>query len=642
MSKYPWENSPDQAAWQQERPAPWERGGQSLGQTLKDRLLVGHELANNLPVTLKPAQLATHMHVLGASGVGKSFFLEGLIKTLILQGQGLCLIDPHGDLYERVLDFCAWLHVKYPKQQIAQRVIPFNVADQRHIFGFNPAARNARVLTYQVVALMEAIRKAWGQDSFDQTPRLARWLFNAAYALIEADLTLVQSKHLLDPKPNPYRAGIIERLKNPDIKAEWEYLSAIRDKERNEFTESSFNRLRPFVMNEVISAIIGRQRHTVDFAQVLDGQKIFLVNLARQNTISEDYQQMLGTLLVNELLTASFARPRGRRKPFYCFIDEFSRFVTKDICEILDGGRKFGLHLVLAHQHLNQLKQKDPEVYYSTLTNARLKSVFGGLSEEDLDLMSRELYMGELDPEEVKQEIWHTVLEPVETTRVIETHSSSASSGSASGYITHASFADSTMYIPGSGLLSSSELAGSSHSEGSGRGTSSSYQSASSYGTTTAVVPWYEFHKTQELSSREFRSLEEQLYLKKAQLKRQPSQHHAFLMPDQPVQILKTGTLVDHGKEIKDRQREEFKEEAYAHAGYFDSPESILLEQQALDTRLLSEAQPGIVIDISAEPVETPQRKQAPQPQRRAKPKPKPKPTIYDNIEFNPDETGGE
>src|SRR5262249_28596820 len=155
----------------------------------------------------------------------------------------------------------------------------------------------------------------------------------------------------------------------------------------------------------------------------------------------------------------------------------------------------------------------------------------------------------------------------------IETQTQSESSGSSSGYITHTSFADSTMYIPGSGMLSVPELTGYTRTDGSGRGNSSGYQSASSYGSSCAVVPWYEFHKTSELSSREFRSLEEQLYIKKAQLKRQPNQHHAFLMPGQPVQILKTGTLIDHGAEITDRHREEFKDEAYASAGYFDSPE---------------------------------------------------------------------
>jgi hypothetical protein len=110
--------------------------------------------------------------VVGKTGTGKSYFL-----------------DPHGDLYHRVLDFCAYLNRLEPERKLAQRVIPFNIAETQKIIGFNPTARNARVLTYQVVALMESIRKCWGQDNFHNTPRLARWLYNTGYALIDSKTT---------------------------------------------------------------------------------------------------------------------------------------------------------------------------------------------------------------------------------------------------------------------------------------------------------------------------------------------------------------------------------------------------------------------------------------------------------------------
>lgn len=628
MAKFNWDENLPPAKWEKkEDPDYWERRRQQARFSSSSGILIGKDLSTGLPFHISPSQLSTHMHVLGASGVGKSFFLEGILKLLILQGQGVCLIDPHGDLYHRLLEFCTWLHFHHPEKGIAQRLIPFDIAERQHIFGFNPVARNARVMTYQVVALIEAIRKVWGQESFDSTPRLARWLFNTAYAIIERELTLLQAKHLIDPKPNEQREAIAGRIQNPDIRAEWDYISALREKERNEFMESSFNRLRPFVMNEVISLIVGRKERVIDFPSLLNDRKILLVNLARQNTIADDYQQMLGTMLVNEILTAAFARPRGQRAPFFLAIDEFSRFVTKDICEILDGGRKFGLHLILAHQHLNQLKQKDPEVYYSTLINARLKSVFGGLGEEDLDLMSRELFTGELDPDLVKQEIWHSVFEPVETTRTITSYSDSSSSGSSYGNVSHYSLQNSELYIPGSGLFASPELTSTTSGKGSGSGRSEARQESYSSGSTTTEVPWYEFHKTSELSSREFRHIEEQLFIKKAQLKLQPNQHHTFLMPDKPVQILKTGTLKDYGKKITDRQRVEFMDEIYNRAGIFDSPERILLEQQAMEDRLLKESQPQIIIETTVEAEAEPEPRRKP----RTRPK-KPKQNPYEAV----------
>jgi hypothetical protein len=133
------------------------------------------------------------------------------------------------------------------------------------------------------------------------------------------------------------------------------------------------------------------------------------------NSISEENQHMLGTLLVNELMTADFGRRPQERTQFLVFIGEFSHFVTKDACEILDGERKFGLHLILAHQHLGQLREKDPEVDYSTLTNARTKIVFGGPNDENVNLIAKDLFTGELDPNQVKDETWHRAFEPVES-----------------------------------------------------------------------------------------------------------------------------------------------------------------------------------------------------------------------------------
>src|SRR6266852_3563198 len=305
---------------------------------------------------------------------------------------------------------------------------------------------------------MESIRKCWGQGSFQETPRLARWLFNVAYALVSANVTFVQAQHLVNPASSPERAAITARIANPRIRGEWEWLEQMKLDRREERIESTLNRIKPFVEHEVIRPMLGQYTNTLDFPSILAERKILLVNLARQNVISEDNQHLLGTLLVNELLSAGFARRPQERQPCFVFIDEFSHFVTKDACEILDGGRKFGLHFTLAHQHLGQLKEKDAEVYYSTLTNARTKIVFGGLNDEDVDLVARELFTGELDPDQVKDEIWHRGFEPVESTRTVRAYSSSESDGESSGQVSHSSLASGQVWIPGSDFWSVSTL----------------------------------------------------------------------------------------------------------------------------------------------------------------------------------------
>jgi hypothetical protein len=494
MPPYRWDQPRPKSRWEeQENPTEhWERRLKQARETPAHGIRLGTNLQTKLPIFVTPDELRTHMHVVGATNVGKSFFLEGIMKQLILEGHGLCLIDPHGDLYHRMLDFCAYKSIEEPGLHLERRVIPFDIGETKHMLGFNPVQRNARVMTYQVVALMEAIRKCWSADSFVETPRLARWLFNTGYAVVDAKATFVQAYDMVDPKPNAYSNALIRRIQNPRIKAEWEWIANMKGTQREERLESTFNKLREFTDHEIIRLIVGQHTNTLDFADVLGGRKILLVNLAKQNTISEDNQHLLGTLLVNEILTAAFARPAGERVPFYLFLDEFQHFVTKDMCEILDGGRKFGLHLILAHQHLNQLKEKDPEVYYSTLTNARLKAVFGGLIDDDLDVLARELFTGEFNPDEIKDEVWQTKYRPVETTRLVRSESSSHADSASFGEITHSSLSNADLFIPGSGFLAPPELSMISTTSASARGESSSHATVDAYSESQSCVPWYE------------------------------------------------------------------------------------------------------------------------------------------------------
>lgn len=648
MPGHNWDDPLPKALWDEpDDPERFERMRQQYRDTPPNGIRLGKSVATNQPVYIRPGQLSTHLHIVGATNVGKSYFLEGILKELILAGRGICLIDPHGDLYHRLLDFCAFIDRAKPELKLSRRVIPFDVAETSQVLGFNPVARNARVMTYQVVALMEAIRKVWGQATFQETPRLARWLFNAAYAVVDSKLTLLQTRHLLDTKSNLYRPAITRQITNPDIRAEWEWLSSIRDDKREERTESCFNRIRLFVGHEIIRPIIGQYTRTIDFPEILSGRKILLVNLARQGMISDNEQQLLGTLIVNELLTAAFARPQDSREPFYLAIDEFQHFVTKDICEILDGGRKFGLHLILSHQLLHQLLARDPEVYYSTLTNARTKVVFGGMNDEDLDILAKELFTGEFNPDEIKDEIWQTKFRPVETTRTVTSHSTgesnSESSATSSGEVSHQSLVRGDTYIPGSYFLSPqpwrmpdatsiSRGSGSSRSSGHSSSSSSGYSSSES----SAEVPWYEYHEFRELSSRTFRSLEEQLYIKKAQLKRQAQQHAAVLIPGSSVQLIKAMTLKDFP--ISDRAREEFKQACFEQSGYFKTLPEATLEVEALEQKLLNEASPAITIEATAEAQESeeaPKKSKAPARPRTKPAKPNKK-TPFDKLLNNP------
>jgi hypothetical protein len=220
--------------------------------------------------------------------------------------------------------------------------------------------------------------------------------------------------------------------------------------------------------------------------------------------------------------------------------------------------------------------------------------VFGGLNDEDVDLIAKELYTGELDPEQIKDEIWHRGFEPVLSTRTIRANSSSESDGSSYGHVDHSSLATGQVWIPGSDLWSLPTMTSTSRSSGSASSNSRSHQSSYSSGTTETTVPFYEFHEYRELTSRTFRSLEEQLYMKKAQLKRQPNQHAAVLLPGQKVQLIKVATLRD--LVVSGSQCEEFRQACIDAAGCYKSPEEAEAELVGLEDRLLLEAKPTITV----------------------------------------------
>ena len=256
------------------------------------------------------------------------------------------------------------------------------------------------------------------------------------------------------------------------------------------------------------------------------------------------------------------------------------QFVTKDICAILDGGRKFGLHLTLGHQYLAQLREKDPEVYFSAMTSARTKVVFGGLVYDDLDTMAKELYLGELNPDEIQKEIWQTKFRPVETTRIIV--SETESEGESWSEVSHLSIGASTSYIEGSAPWGADPIT-LTDSESSGSG--ETIGGSSSRSRTTSEVPFYEMHEFQELSSVTFRSLEDQLRIKMAAMGRQARQHAAVLIPGRNVELIKVATLQEFpiSKEI----REEFKETCIESAGCFKSPKEADEEVRMLEESLL-------------------------------------------------------
>lgn len=340
----------------------------------------------------------THMHVLGISGQGKSYFLEHMIRQDIIAGHGVCVIDPHGELYDNVL---RWILSE--GLDGIKNIHLLNPSDKTYTFGFNPfCIENGTSLEYRVDAMVDACVRVWGGEDLSQTPRLSKCLTAVFHALAANKLSLAEARLLTNTQLRNEARALTEKLDNEEFRALWnEFLSTYNSKTFAEYFESTTSRLIRFVGNPVIKEIVGQTENVIDFKKCMDEGHIVLVNLAPSGQISRQASQLLGSLITNDLYTTAFTRDisAGKPRPFYCYIDECARYLTDDIVKSLDETRKYGLHMVLSHQRINQLRENGDDFYNAVMAGAQLKVVFNLNDEESADIMSRHLFRKNFDLE---------------------------------------------------------------------------------------------------------------------------------------------------------------------------------------------------------------------------------------------------
>lgn len=344
-----------------------------------------------------------HNHIVGSTGSGKSKLLELFIRSDMKDRKaGLLLIDPHGSTYNDTLKYISHHHPR-----LAKRIILFNPAGENEkILGFNPAPHSEN-FHYTLQMLVGAFLKAWRQDDPLATPRISRWLINIFYPLLINRLTLLESAAMISFR-NDRRNAILAKVNNPVILEDWRLFDRTPDSRKMELIEGAGNRLRAFLDCPILRQILSQREKVLDIPKAMEEGKIVLVNLSSGGKLSQDNAQLLGIMLINEIYRAGKLRNYNdpKLKPFYVYIDEFAQFVSKDIALGLDEFRKYKTFLTLAHQHLTQLKNEDPYLYASVMTNCKNKIIFGGLSAEDARTMVEETMPGYLNLKVVKDEIY--------------------------------------------------------------------------------------------------------------------------------------------------------------------------------------------------------------------------------------------
>ncbi len=302
-----------------------------------------------VPFGIRRDDRRRHMYVIGKTGMGKTTLIENMVIQDIINGHGICFVDPHGDSVEKVLQYI-------PANRIND-VIYLNPADVDFPIAFNPLeAVDPKHKHLVASGLMGVFTKMWAGV---WSPRMEYILQNTILALLDSPgNTMMGIARMYVDKI--YRKKIIDNIKDPVVKSFWaDEFANYQDKFRTEAVAPIQNKVGQFLSNAIIRNIVGQTKSSIDLRDVMDNKKILLLNLSK-GRIGEDSSALLGAMIITKLQLAAMSRvdvPEEDRKDFYLYVDEFQNFATESFASILSEARKYRLNLIVAHQYIGQLVQ---------------------------------------------------------------------------------------------------------------------------------------------------------------------------------------------------------------------------------------------------------------------------------------------
>ena len=516
-------------------------------------------------ITLSPEQRSRHLLAVGATGSGKSRFLESLIRQDILAWPrsrcGLLLIDPHGEVFDRVMAWAAAndLLRRWP-------IVPIDLRRSDWVVSYNPLRPRGGSGDPAVVVggFMRSMLYAWGQSSSSETPRLAKWLRTLLSTLYAGGFTLAEVRQLIaDPA---FRRAAASRVEDAASRMVWGAAGQMKEAEFQEQVESTVNRVMKFLATQVMRATLCQSGPSLDLGQVLEAGSIVLVSLATEGTqLDEEDADTFGSVLLTDLWTA--AKARGKReglRSFYVYADEFQHFVTPTMARTLNEARGFGLHFNLAHQYPSQILHRGGvgvEVYDAVMASTRTKVVFQMDHPADLPVLAQWLYRADFDPDDVKHQHYATkvlghqmTMVPSYGTSQSRTegggrrrgYGSSSGTGGTAGRSTSRTATDAA--IEGDAPVETSGE-GASESDSWQSSLSESYDESESWADaktsttnwTTMSIPVF----GREASPPQFRTVEEQLFRATQFLAGQPQRHAVVRVDNGGPEPMVTQTVGD-------------------------------------------------------------------------------------------------
>ncbi len=322
-----------------------------------------------------------HIYILGATGTGKTTMLLSMIDQDIRNGKGLCVVDPHGDLIEDTLR-CV------PKNRVKD-VIYFNPDDISYPMGINllelseglsdeDALREKEYVAESIISLFHKIYSE--RYSGPRMEYILRNTIHTAFTVPNATLFTVY-KLLINTS---FRKSVTRNLADENLKDFWRYeFAKAGDYQKVKMISPITNKIGRFLFSPTAKRILGQEKSTINFSEIIDDGKIFLCNLSK-GKIGEDNSEVLGVVIMAKLQLAALKRARiamKDRKDYYLYVDEFQNFATEAFAQILSEARKYRLSAILAHQTTSQIKDKS--LVNITLANTGTVICFRTANPED-------------------------------------------------------------------------------------------------------------------------------------------------------------------------------------------------------------------------------------------------------------------
>ncbi len=368
-------------AWLAAKTAPVDsrvasEGGTNLGN--------GYYRGLKRPVHILKSDRRRHVYIIGKTGVGKTELLMEMALQDIRRGDGVCVMDPHGDLVETLL--------RHIPPERAEDVIYFDPADTERPMGLNLIeARTEDEKHFMTASIINLMYKLYDpQRTGIIGPRFEHAVRNAMLTVMsEPGNTFIEVVRILtDPT---YVREMLPKVTDPMVRRYWlDEIAQTNEYHKSEVLGYIVSKFGRFVTNATIRNIIGQSKSAFDFREVMDTQKILLINLSK-GRLGEENSNFLGLVIIPKILVAAMSRqeiPEDERKDFFLYVDEFQNFATPDFATILSEARKYRLGLTVANQFVGQM---DEDVKNAVFGNVGTLISFR-LGTTDASFISREFH----------------------------------------------------------------------------------------------------------------------------------------------------------------------------------------------------------------------------------------------------------